>query len=243
MRLRAGDWIVLACVVVATAVLLGLGTWQVQRLAWKEAMIARAETNRTAAPVPYDALVASQARGDDIEYRPVTLSGRFLHDREVYFFATFQGATGRFVYTPLERADGSIVWINRGFVHQEDADPARRADGQIEGSVEVVGLAREAPDGKPNRFFPDNTPGERLFFWKDRDAMTRVAGLEPARVRPVFVDAARDGPHAAPRLPVGGVTRISFPNNHLQYAVTWYGLALTLVLVGSAFLWRRIATR
>ena len=241
--MRLGDWILLVCIAVGTVVLLGLGTWQVQRLAWKEAMIERAQTNRTAEPIPYDGLFPLEETGEDLEYLPVTVTGRFLHDREVYYFATYEGgATGRFVYTPLERADGSIVWVNRGFVLQEDVDPARRADGQIEGVIEVRGLSRMAPAEKPNSLFPDNEPQNRLFFWKDRDAMTEAAGLDPTQVLPFFVDAARDGPHAAPRLPVGGVTRIEFPNNHLQYAVTWYGLALTLLVVGGAFLWRRIRT-
>ena len=243
MKLRLGDWVLLCCILAGLAVLVGLGTWQVQRLAWKEAMIERATANRTAEPIPYDGLFPLEETGEDLEYRPVTVTGRFLHDREVYYFATYEGATGRFVYTPLERADGSIVWINRGFVLQPDVDPARREDGQVRGTVTVVGLAREAPSKKPNSLFPENEPEKRLFFWKDRDAMTAAVGLDPAQVLPFFVDAARDGPHAAPRLPVGGVTRVEFPNNHLQYAVTWYGLALTLLLVGGAFLWRRVRTR
>ena len=242
MKLRAGDWLLVALIAVGTFVLAALGTWQVQRLAWKEAMIERAQTNRTGAPIPYDGLFPLEETGEDLEYRPVEVTGRFLHDREQYYFATYAGTTGRFVYTPLERSDGSFVWVNRGFVPQELANPEKRADGQIEGQVSVVGLAREAPSEKPNGLFPDNEPGKRLFFWKDRDAMTEAAGLDEAMVLPFFVDAAREGPHAAPRYPVGGVTRIEFPNNHLQYAVTWYGLALALLLVGGAFLWRRIRT-
>ena len=238
MRFRLGDWVLAACVVAGTVVLLGLGTWQVQRLAWKEAMIERAQTNRTGAPIPYDGLFPLEETAEDIEYRPVRLSGRFLHDREQYYFATYEGTTGRFVYTPLERADGSIVWVNRGFVPQG----LESQTFQPEGPQTLTGLAREAPAEKPNDFFPDNEPERNLFFWKDRDAMTEAASLDQAQVLPFFVDAGRDAENPR-RLPIGGVTRIEFPNNHLQYAVTWYGLALTLVLIGGLFLWRRVRSR
>ena len=243
MRLRAGDWLVLALVVAGTGVLLALGTWQVQRLAWKQGLIARVEANRSGEPVPYDELVAIAQGGGDVEYRPVRLRGRFLHEHEQYYLATHEGTTGRFVYTPLERSDGRFVWVNRGFVPQRRMDPATRADGQVAGTVEVTGLAREAPDAKPNFFTPENEPARRLYFWKDRDTMTRAAGLSPERVQPLFVDAARTGEHAVAALPRGGITRIEFSNNHLQYSVTWYGLAGCLVLVGGLFLVRRVRAR
>ena len=130
--------------------------------------------------------------------------------------------------------------MNRGFVPQDRTNPATRPDGQIEGTVPVTGLARSAPDGPPNAFTPDNDVAANIYHWKSLPQMTAAAGLDPARVLPLFVDAAREGAHAAPSLPLGGVTRIQFPNSHLQYAVTWYGLALTLLLVGGTFLLRRL---
>lgn len=237
--------ILLVCILAGTAVLVGLGTWQVQRLAWKEAMIARVETNLAGEPVSLARIEAMLARGEDIEYRPVRLAGRFLHADEQYYFATLNGRTGRFVYTPLQRDDGTVVWINRGFVPQERTDPATRADGQIEGVVTLTGLARSAPEGPPNSLTPDNDVAANIYYWKSLPQMTAAAHLDAARVLPFFVDAGLPGarPPAGAALPVPGITRIAFPNSHLQYAVTWYGLAVTLVLIGGLFLWRRLRSR
>ena len=236
--------VLLVCILAGTAVLVGLGTWQVQRLHWKEGLIARVEANLARPPVPLDDVVAMQGRGEDIEYQPTSVAGCFLHAHEQYYFATFAGQTGRYVYTPLQRADGSVVWVNRGFVPQDRTDPATRPGGQIEGTVTVTGLARSAPDGPPNSLTPDNDVAANIYYWKSLPQMSAAAGLDAAEVAPLFVDAAREGEHAVSRenggLPLGGVTRIDFPNSHLQYAVTWYGLALTLLLVGGTFLFRRL---
>ena len=230
--------VLLACILAGIAVLVGLGTWQgFYRLPWKQAMIARVEANLARPPVPLDQVAAMRAAGRDIEYQPTSATGRFLHQHERYYLATHGGRTGRFVYTPLERADGSIVWVNRGFVPQERIDPATRADGQVAGTVTVTGLARAAPDGPPNSFTPDNDVAGNIYHWKSLPQMTQAAGLDASKVVPFFVDA---GVGERGVLPVGGVTLVTFPDNHLQYAVTWYGLALTLVVVGGTFLWRRL---
>ena len=238
------NWLLIACILAGTAVLLALGTWQVQRLAWKEAMIARVEANVARPPLPLDDVIAMHERGEDIEYQPTQATGRFRHDLEQYYFATFASRTGRFVYTPLEMVDGRTLWVNRGFVPQERIDRSTRSDGLIEGEVTVVGLARGAPDGPPNSLTPANEPDANIYYWKSLPQMTRAAygsddGSDVPTMVPMFLDAAREGEHAV-ALPVGGVTRVTFPNNHLQYAVTWYGLAGTLLLVGGTFLFRRL---
>jgi Uncharacterized conserved protein len=210
----------------AFAILIALGTWQVERLQWKENLLATISERMQAPPAPLDEIAALVATGGEIEYRPVVVRGRFLHDREQFFFATHSGRTGYFVYTPLERQDGSILLVNRGFVDMDLKDPARRPAGQVEGEVEVVGLAREKLAGKPSSIVPDNDPAKNIFYWKDLDAMAANAGLDPARVLGFFVDA--DATANPGGYPIGGVTIIDLPNNHLQYAVTWYGLALAL---------------
>lgn len=211
---------------VALAVLIGLGTWQVERLAWKEALITTIAERMAAAPVPLDEAVAARAGGAEIEYRRVSVEGRFLHDREQFFFATHGGRSGFYVYTPLERGDGSLVFVNRGFVDMDLKDPARRQAGQVEGAVSVVGLARERLSEKPSSLVPDNDPAQNIFYWKDIEAMADNAGLDRVKLVDVFVDA--DATPNPGGYPVGAVTIIDLPNNHLQYAVTWYGLALAL---------------
>ncbi|MDN2566818.1 SURF1 family protein [Aquibium sp. A9E412] len=231
-------WLVLAAAGVMLVVLLGLGTWQVQRLAWKEALIARVDARVAQPPVALADLAARLGEPQALDYTPVRLAGRFLHEREMYVLATEAGQSGWHVYTPLvlDRAApfGDTVIVNRGFVPYDRRDPATRPGSQPEGTVAIEGLARSAPRGKPGALVPDNAPADGTYYWKEWPAMVRAAALDPADTVPFFVDA---GPGGAAALPVGGVTRIAFPNSHLQYAITWYGLALALVAV--VFVWLR----
>ena len=162
----------------------------------------------------------------------------FDHSVEQHFFATLRGASGYFVYTPLVMADGRIVLINRGFVPFDLKEASLRPEGQIAGDVSISGLARERLAEKPSFVVPDNDPGQNIYYWKDWEAMVAEAGLDRDRVLPFFIDA-NDAPVPG-GWPVGGVTRIDLPNNHLQYAITWYGLAAVLVIIVGLFILRRM---
>jgi surfeit locus 1 family protein len=231
-------WLVALAGGFAFITLLALGTWQVQRLHWKENLIATIEARRSAAPLTLAEIEARYQSTGDVDYTPVAATGTFRHGGERHFLATWKGQSGFFVYTPLELADGRFVFVNRGFVPYALKDPAKRPQGQVEGEVAVTGLARNALPQKPSSLVPDNDPAKNVFYWKDRDAMARSAGLRAAaEIVPVFIDAG-----AAPNpggFPIGGVTLIGLPNSHLQYAVTWYGLAAALVGVLGVALWRR----
>ena len=217
----------------ALAVLVGLGTWQVQRLAWKEGLLATIDERIHADPLPLDEVAS---RYPEIEYVPVTATGRFDHAAERHVFTTWEGESGYDVFTPLLLGEGRAVFVNRGFVPFDRKDPATRADGQVGGEVTVTGLARRGLAEKPSWVVPDNDPAKNVFYWKDVRAMRETSGLDPAiDVLPFVVDA---GDAANPGgLPVGGTTLIDLPNNHLQYAVTWYGLALALCGVFGYRLW------
>jgi surfeit locus 1 family protein len=231
-------WLVALAGGFAFITLIALGTWQVQRLHWKENLIATIEARRSAAPLTLAEIEARYQSTGDVDYTPVTATGTFSHGGERHFLATWKGQSGFFVYTPLELVDGRFVFVNRGFVPYALKDPAKRPQGQVEGEVTVTGLARNALPQKPSSLVPDNDPAKNVFYWKDRDAMARSAGLRAAaEIVPVFIDAG-----AAPNpggFPIGGVTLIDLPNSHLQYAVTWYGLAAALVGVLGVALWRR----
>ncbi len=128
--------------------------------------------------------------------------------------------------TPLRREDGSLVLVNRGFVPGSRKDPATRQEGQVSGPVEVVGLLRLTEPG--GAFLRANDPGRDRWYSRDVAAIAAAKGLPDTA--PYFVDA-----DAAPNpggLPIGGLTVVAFPNNHLVYAITWYGLALMLAGFG-----------
>lgn len=223
--------------VVALVLLLVLGTWQVQRLYWKEELLATIDARINSAPRPLAEIETLLAQTGDVDYWPASAQGTFVHDGERHFFATYQGASGYYVNTPLQLADGRYLFVNRGFVPFDRKDPSQRAEGQIDGEVTVNGLSRNRLDEKPSAILPDNQPEENIFFWKDIDGMAASAGLpDDAQVLPFFLDA--DATPNPGGLPVGGVTMIDMPNNHLQYAITWYGLALALVGVMGAWLVR-----
>ncbi|EJZ20520.1 SURF1 family protein [Rhizobium sp. Pop5] len=216
-------------VLIALAILLSLGTWQVQRLYWKEGLLADIAARQVAAPVPLADIEAMAAASGDIEYRKVTATGRYVNNKERHFFATWRGQTGFYVYTPLELADGRYLFVNRGFVPYENKEPEMRMQGQLTDQQTVTGLARSKLAGKPSWVVPDNDVAKNIFYWKDLDVMAESVGLDKARVIPFFVDA--DATPNPAGLPIGGVTQVDLPNDHLQYAFTWYGLAAVLVVV------------
>lgn len=235
---RTGHLLMLVFGTVAFALLIALGSWQVQRLHWKNELVAQIAERTQAQPLPLSEMEVKFRATGDVDYWPVTLSGTFQHDGERHFFATWEGQSGFYIYTPLRLEDGRYVLVNRGFVPYDLKDAAKRPAGEVPGTVTVVGLARNPLDGKPSSLVPDNDLVKNVFYWKDRDAMAATAGLpEGATVLPFFVDADKTPNDGG--LPVGGVTMIDMPNNHLQYAVTWYGLAAALLGVMGAWLLRR----
>jgi surfeit locus 1 family protein len=203
----------------------GLGVWQVERLFWKERLIEQRQAAVSAAPVAVPQNL-EPARG--MEYRRVTDEGVFLNDKEIFLGATSEGGgQGYHVLTPLREPSGRIVFVNRGFIPGELKDPAKRILGQTAGPVRVQGLLRLPPTGRPNWFLPDNRPDLNYWFWVDLRAMAAADKLD--RVAPFYIDAdAAPNPGGWPK---GGVTRLALPNNHLQYAVTWFSLAVALIVI------------
>ena len=234
LRFRPGLWPSLATLL-GLIVLVGLGTWQVERLHWKEGLIAEraARLAAPATPLPADADWPAW------DFRKVELRGTFRHDLEQLFGAsTHDGQLRYHVLTPLLREGGPAVLVDRGWVPTDRVHPAARREGQIEGPVTITGIARYRGADRPGWFTPANDPGQRMWFSYDLPALERALGLE---LLPVVVEAD-DRPNPG-GLPVGGLTRIELPNNHLQYAITWYGLAAALLAVYVAFGLRRGGAR
>jgi surfeit locus 1 family protein len=256
MRKAGLIWPTLA-MLAGVGVLIALGSWQMERKRWKEALIAKVAERVHAEPVSLESyldearasvhqlpassgLTASVLAIGDLEYLHVTARGRFHHDKERYLYAPAPGGLGWHVYAPLELPSQQMVWVNRGFVPDERKAPDTRPRGQVAGEVEVRGLVR-LPAGQ-GAFTPRNDPVHNIWYWPDLPAMTASAfpGGPPAGgVLPLAIDAdARPEPPGG--FPRGGVTRLELPNRHLEYALTWYGLAAALVGVYLTFAFSRL---
>jgi len=207
----------------AFALLIALGIWQIERRAWKLALIDRVEqrVHAPAQPIPSPASWPAVSAIND-EYRHVSLAGRFLHDRETLVQAVTEEGPGYWVLTPLERGDGTKVLVNRGFVPSDRRDASTRQGGNPDGQVEITGLLRiTEPNGG---FLRSNVPQHNRWYSRDVAAIAAARGLD--NVAPFFVDADAGSQTAGG--PIGGLTVVRFPNNHLIYALTWFALAFML---------------
>ncbi len=208
----------------AVLLMLGLGIWQVQRLQWKEALIAERTERLASAPM---ALPGPDADIGDSEYRHVSLAGEFLHDKEILLGArSLNDNTGYHVVTPFRLSDGRVILVDRGWIPLDRKTADKRTAGNVAGPISLEGIIRL--NGRQTWFVPDNRPDLNFFFWVDLPAMAKLAGLPDTETR-FFVEA---GPAKNPGgFPIGGQTRVSLPNDHLQYAITWFSLAVALVVI------------
>jgi surfeit locus 1 family protein len=207
-------------------IFLSLGTWQVQRRAWKVDLIARVDrrVHEPAVPPPPPG-EWSRVTAPNSEYRHVRVTGTFLNDSETLVQALTELGAGFWVVTPLRLQDGTLVLVNRGFVPPERRERAAHGAAESTTGATVTGLLRiTEPNGSVLR---RNDPVQGLWYSRDVQAIAAALGL--SRVAPYFIDAEAGGGGSAP---VGGLTVIAFRNTHLVYAITWYGLAL-MVLGGA----------
>jgi surfeit locus 1 family protein len=218
--------------VIVLAALIALGTWQLQRKAWKEELIARL-TERLAAPpgaLPAPATWPALDR-NDTEYRHVTFTGTFDDGKEALVYAAASAfrpdvsGPGYWVFTPARLADGGVVMVNRGFVPQDLVNPAIRPGGHLSGPIQIIGTLRW-PDSR-SWFSPSDDPAHNLWFLRDPASIAAAKGLKD--VAPFYVE--QESPVPPGGFPQPGKLEIRLRNEHLQYVVTWYGLALVLVVV------------
>jgi surfeit locus 1 family protein len=208
-----------------------LGSWQVKRLQWKEDLIARVDARVHAEPVPAPrAADWPRVAVDTHEYLRVKVRGTFLYDYTTRVQTTTALGIGFWLMTPLCTEDG-IVFVNRGFVPMQSGDlklpapPKAGADPCAAGGtpVEIAGLLR-FPEPK-GRILRENDPANDRWYTRDIGPMALARGMPQAA--PFFIDAPKgqEYPRTADENPTGGLTVIAFPNNHLVYALTWFGLA------------------
>jgi surfeit locus 1 family protein len=230
---RGRSWLgLLLPAIFAFIILIGLGTWQVQRKAWKEGLIA-ALTVRLGAPPMALPLATDWANLDPVnaEYSRVTFSAQFDNADEALVYGAASAfrpdvaGLGYWVFTPARLPDGSTVIVNRGFIPESKKDPASRAAGQITGPVTIVGTLRW-PDTR-HWFTPSDDPAHNLWLSRDPQSIAAAKGL--GAVAPFYVE--QESPVPPGGLPQPGKLVVALPDNHLQYAITWYGLAAALVVV------------
>jgi surfeit locus 1 family protein len=230
-------------VLVVFALLIGLGVWQIQRKAWKEGLIADLTERIAAAP---QALPPAHdwptLTADKDEYRRVRFTAQFDNSKEALVFASASGfrpdvadaGPGYWVFTPARLADGSVVMVNRGFVPDARKNPQTRQAGEVSGPVTLVGAMRW-PDSR-HWFTPGDDPARNLWFVRDPAAIAAAKGL--SSIAPFYVEQESPAPPGG--LPQPGKLVVSLPDNHLQYALTWFGLAFVLAGVYSALVVQRI---
>jgi surfeit locus 1 family protein len=205
------------------AALTALGLWQLDRRVWKLQLIEHVQQRIHAPPVAIPGPDAwPRVNATDDAYRRVSAAGRFLNDRETLVQAVTERGRGFWVLTPFRTVQGFTVLVNRGFVPPDRRDPASREAGQVAGETVVTGLIRMTePKGG---FLRTNDPDAGR--WYSRDVAAIAAAQSLSDVAPFFIDAdASSNPGA---WPVGGLTVLTFPNNHLLYALTWFALAFML---------------
>lgn len=204
----------IALTLVAAAVFLALGVWQVHRMHWKHALIARVDARLAAAPVAAPPRGRWSAIGPDDAYTRLRLAGRWIARPPVWAQAVTDLGPGFWMLSPLETGDG-VVLVNRGFVPAE----LRGRVPAPAGTATVTGLLRADEPG--GGFLRHNDPAADRWYSRDTQAIARARGLAP--VAPFFVDA--DSAGAGAGWPRGGMTVVRFRDSHLVYALTWFALA------------------
>jgi surfeit locus 1 family protein len=225
-------------VAIAFAILVGLGTWQVQRLRWKEGLLARVAALQAAPARPAEGVLIAVAAGINADFTRVSLTCPGLAKApfvELYFLHEGQAGVRLISACRIEGNPryGSIL-VDRGFV--ADTVSARPpVDPADTTPAEVTGVLRMPEHG--NLFSPPNTARA----WYTRDAAGMAAALQAPRPAPLFLMAeSRTNPEWDALRPIA--VPVDIPNNHFSYALTWYGLAAALLGVYAAMLFRRRAS-
>jgi surfeit locus 1 family protein len=218
---------------VALAILLGLGTWQVKRLHWKEGVLARIAALQTAPPRSLTGVLSGSLESPDLDFTRVSADCPDIETTpSLRLYAVRDGGVGSRVITACTLKTGPYgsILVDRGFMRQ---DQSLQTTSAARLTNPIVGVLRRGD--KPNFVTPPNEPGKGVWYWRDIAAMAKALGA--ARPAPTYL--MLEAPAPAGGVPTPAPIPQDIPNNHLQYAITWYGLAVTLVGVYLAVLFRR----
>lgn len=228
----------------AFGALIALGRWQLERRTWKNDLIARIERSLSASPAVYDPPAAGREPPGSREFRLVRLQGRFLAEKSAKLFAptpralhsATQETSGYFIFTPMDFGKG-VVFVNRGFVPASLANSFSKSDDDAEHTV--TGLIRASRE--PGWMTPPPEQEKRVFFAEDIARMAAAVKLDAtASIASEYIEA--DGASNPGGWPKGRDPRellAIIPNRHLEYALTWFGLAATLAGVFGFYIARK----
>lgn len=243
-KLGFGFWSFIVFMLALTALWIGLGVWQVDRLAWKEGLIAQVTARFTQPPAPLPP--ADQWPGltlDDWDFRPVSFTGHYLSGKTVPVFVGLTDAKGKYdgpgywIMAPFAPDSGGTVWIDLGFVPQDQSASYVGDKSVPQGHMSITGVATISED--PGTFTPAPDTTNHIEWVRSPARLSAMAGLPDAPLN-LVIDLPAGPPGA---LPQGGETTIDFPNNHLGYAYTWFGFAIITPALLAAWVWRQVRPR
>ncbi len=209
----------------ALIVLLILGTWQVQRLMWKNNLHAEITAKAEMPPI---SLPRENINIETLKYLRVIVKGHFLHDKEVHLFTgarQMSGGSGYNIFTPMESKNGSVVLVDRGWVSAKQKERATRPETLLQGEISILGMLHKGEH--KGRFTHDNNITKNIWFWID---IPTIASFTGKQLENVYVRAL-DGDGYNGNLPILGKATIEIRNDHLQYAIIWYSFAITLLVI------------
>lgn len=228
---------------VALGILVSLGNWQMERKAWKADLIKRVNERVDSPAITFEELVKRSSHLDDIQFQPVKVRGTFDHSQERHYFLPLKGKIGWHVITPLILTSGEVVLVDRGFVPDALKEANMREKGLVKGVQDLQGLVRLTEVG--NYFSPLNDVRQNKWYVRDLSELySSLKFPDPGEVKgkaawPFMIDQSRTS--TSGEWPQPGVTKVNFSDKHLGYAMTWYGLALTLIGVFIAFAFSRLS--
>ncbi|MGX1740825.1 SURF1 family protein [Bosea sp. NPDC055353] len=237
---KSGLLLLTLLTIVGAVVLCALGAWQLERMGEKHAYIDRLQQQAAGAPAPMPSS-ADWAKLDPaaLDLTHVVARGSYLDERIAGVRTTIAAGPpgsrqlsgfGRWIFQAFKLEDGGVILVNRGFVPEGRLGQI----GPASGPDTINGFLR-APEAR-NSFTPQDLPAIREFYTRDPAAIAASLGQPPA---PFYLEAAREGDGMTPPAGVDVRELIGrIPDNHLQYALTWFGLALTLLGVFAAFVWQ-----
>ncbi len=220
-------------VLAGLAMLVSLGVWQLKRLDWKQDLIVKIEARAEAPPMALEDAIARADAGEDMEYAPVRVRGRLQPGLEARLFGSFEGAAGIYYFAAVKPQNADqLVYVNFGFVPQSVLKTSTEAPlYQFLENPEITGLFRYREELSPPASWFQSAEQSSDGLWFVR-APLRFAKAAQIEASPYYIDSfARDGA----QWPKGGTTRLDFRNAHLDYALTWFGLATALLGVWLVF--------